>query len=139
MMSSHYRTNGQALVQAQTTALPGDKIAVPETKERVELHRRVTMSELRRIRRQVRRLSLFTPRSSHDSHYLSLPLTLCVSLCHVDTVLTDVFVVYCWGWGASCGGVWGVQFTTYTKTHTVGDAATVGALFVQFLNQALQA
>eukprot|EP00035_Acanthoeca_spectabilis_P003039 m.90895 g.90895 ORF g.90895 m.90895 type:complete len:274 (+) comp11895_c0_seq4:189-1010(+) len=71
-----------ALVQAQTTAIPGDKVAVPETSERIHLVRKVTMSELRRIRR---------------------------------------------------------QFTTYTKTHPIEDASTVGSLFVQFLNQTLQA
>eukprot|EP00041_Stephanoeca_diplocostata_P032948 m.1074301 g.1074301 ORF g.1074301 m.1074301 type:complete len:276 (+) comp24238_c0_seq13:1609-2436(+) len=41
-----------ALVQAQSTAVPGDRIAVPETDERVKLVKKTTMSELRRIRRQ---------------------------------------------------------------------------------------
>lgn len=41
-----------ALMEAQKTFIPGDKVLVPDSDEKVELIRKVTLAELRRIRRR---------------------------------------------------------------------------------------
>lgn len=41
-----------ALMEAQKTFIPGDKVFVPDSDEKVELVRKVTLAELRRVKRQ---------------------------------------------------------------------------------------
>ena len=71
----------QEIVQALSTAVPGDKIAVSGTEERVTLSRMRSVAELRRIKRQVRE-TIFTKMAAYSlslslSHPLS-PISLCL-------------------------------------------------------------